>query len=279
MASWKLIMFTKHLQGLDLDRVIAALKSVGVEGADLCVRPGYPVTPDNVLNRLPEAVRKFQNAGLCIPMITTPGEFVSSKDPSAEKIMAACQQAGVKLIKLGYWYMEPEGYWKTVDKLRLELAAFSSLAEKYQVKVMVHNHSGNTMGLNSCSVMNLVKGLDPKYVGVFTDPGHLSLVGEPLPMALDIVKDYISALAVKDLIKERTLQDGKRGRQLRVVPLGEGYVNWYALAEILLRMKFSGPVSIHSEYAELDVDGVIDQTRLDVRFFKKVVAAVESGLK
>ena len=41
----KFIMFTKHLQGLDIRGIMDALKSVGVEGADLCVRPGYPVTP------------------------------------------------------------------------------------------------------------------------------------------------------------------------------------------------------------------------------------------
>ena len=44
----KYIMFTKHLRGLDIPGIIGALHSVGVEGADLCVRPGYPVNPDNV---------------------------------------------------------------------------------------------------------------------------------------------------------------------------------------------------------------------------------------
>ena len=42
------VMFTKHLQGLSLDEVIAALTEVGVQGADLAVRPGYPVNPDNM---------------------------------------------------------------------------------------------------------------------------------------------------------------------------------------------------------------------------------------
>jgi hypothetical protein len=43
MRPW--IMFTKHLEGWDLPQIIAGLKSAGVQGADLCVRPGYPVTP------------------------------------------------------------------------------------------------------------------------------------------------------------------------------------------------------------------------------------------
>ena len=49
----KYIMFTKHLEGLDVEDIISALKSVGVEGADLCVRPGYPVNPENAEKQLP----------------------------------------------------------------------------------------------------------------------------------------------------------------------------------------------------------------------------------
>ena len=43
----KFIMFTKHLQGLELPEIITALQAVEVQGADLCVRPGYPVNPEN----------------------------------------------------------------------------------------------------------------------------------------------------------------------------------------------------------------------------------------
>ena len=35
------IMFTKHLEGLGVPEIIDSLNSVGVQGADLCVHPGY----------------------------------------------------------------------------------------------------------------------------------------------------------------------------------------------------------------------------------------------
>ena len=56
-----LIMFTKHLEGLDVPGIIAALQSVGVQGADLCVRDGYPVIPDNIATVLPEAAISRDN--------------------------------------------------------------------------------------------------------------------------------------------------------------------------------------------------------------------------
>ena len=277
MSEVHLVVFTKHFEGMDIDQLIETIKFVDGEGADLCVRSGYPVEPENALKKLPEAVRKFKDAGLSIPLVTTSTNFVEPKKPVAEKLLAACGEAGVKLIKLGYWRMEKEGYWETVEKIRGCLEDFVKLAEKHQVKVLIHNHSGGTMGLNSSSVMNLVKDFDPRYVGVFADVGHLSLVGEPLPMALDIVKEYLSAVAVKDLIRERVMAEGKRTWKLRVMPLREGFVDWRTLIELLLKVKFTGPISMHSEYSEYDLETVIDQTKIDIRFFKKLIKNFDTG--
>ena len=95
----KFIMFTKHLEGLDVPEIAKALKSVGVEGADLCVRPGYPVDPSNAPKELPAASRLFADEGLSIPLITTPGDFVTPDMDYAEDLYGACAEAGVKHVK------------------------------------------------------------------------------------------------------------------------------------------------------------------------------------
>jgi sugar phosphate isomerase/epimerase len=266
MRPW--IMFTKHLEGWDLCQIIAGLKSAGVEGADLCVRPGYPVNPENAKTDLPAAAKRFADEGLCIPLITTPGDFTDAGMDYADSLFEACAEAGVKFVKLGYWYMEEGGYWATIDRCRARLEGFAKLAEKTGVKPIVHNHSGSTMGLNSCSVMNIVKGFDPKLVGVFTDVGHLSVVGEPYPMSLDIVKDYMSALAFKDLVRVKN-PDGSWA--IDVWPLGMGLGNFPQVMKLLKDMAFAGPISFHCEYSRMDPDSIIDQLRMDVRFIKKIV--------
>ncbi|HJN16926.1 MAG TPA: xylose isomerase, partial [Armatimonadota bacterium] len=159
MRPW--IMFTKHLEGYDLGQIIDGLKSGGVQGADLCVRPGYPVNPENAKTELPAAAKRFADEGLCIPLITTPGDFTDASVDYAEGLFEACAEAGVKLVKLGYWQMEDDGYWATLDRCRAKLEGFAKLAEKTGVKPVVHNHSGATMGLNSSAVMNLMEGMDP----------------------------------------------------------------------------------------------------------------------
>lgn len=265
-------MFTKHLEGWDLARIIDGLKRAGVQGADLCVRPGYPVNPENAPTELPAAARRFADEGLCIPLITTPGDFGDASIAYAEPLFAACAEAGVGLVKLGYWYVEEGGYWDTVDRCRTRLEGFAKLAERTGVKALVHNHSGATMGLNSSSVMNLVDGFDPDHIGVFTDVGHLSIVGEPYPMAFDIVGDYMAAVAFKDLVRTRVPQaDGMAPWGIDVWPLGMGYGDFPLVMRLLKERGFAGPISFHCEYSRMPAESIIHQCAIDTRYIQGIL--------
>ncbi|MBI3991232.1 MAG: hypothetical protein HY350_03685 [Candidatus Omnitrophica bacterium] len=91
-------------------------------------------------------------------------------------------------------------------------------------------------------------------------------------MAFSIAEKYLSMVAVKDIIHQRCIVNGKQTRDIKMVPLGEGYVDWDTVVRVLLKMKFDGPVSMHSEYSNLDVESVVDQTRMDIRFFRRIIA-------
>ena len=274
MRPW--IMFTKHLEGWDLPQIMDGLKRAGVQGADLCLRPGYPVTPENCRTALPEAARRFADEGLCIPLVTTPGDFTSVEADHAEDVFVACAEAGVKFIKLGYWYLEDNDYWLSLDRCRTRLEGFAKLAEKTGVRALVHNHSGSTMGLNSAAVMHILKGFDPKQVGVFTDVGHLSIVGEPYPLAFAMVKDYMAALAFKDLVKiKQPGPDGTYTWGIDVWPLGMGVGNFQQVMQLLKDMNFDGPLSFHCEYSKLPAESVVLQCKIDTTWMEDVVAKLK----
>lgn len=267
------IMFTKHLVGKGIGEIVDILKDVGVEGADLCVRPGYPVDPENAPSALPEAVKEFEREGLSIPLVTAPTDLTDPDLPYVEGLYGACAEAGVGLLKIGYWRMDEDGYWATLDRIRKKLDGFSKLSERFGVKTCIHTHSGANMGLNASSAMDIVGGFDPRYVGIFADTGHLAISGEPIEMALEIAKDYLSAIAFKDLIRERIVRDGRKGWQVRVVPMGEGYVEWPDVLKAMKRVGFDGPVSFHSEYSGYPVETVVDLARIDVRFIRSLMGS------
>jgi len=269
------IMFTKHVQEYDLPKLVKALKSIGLDGADLCVRPGYPVTPENSLKMLPEAVKAFAAEGMKVPLITTPGNFRDPNDKLSETVFEACGKAGVKLIKLGYWVMEPTGdFWKLFAECRKALEGFAKLGKKYGVKAVMHTHSGAYMFLNASAAYQLADGIDPKEIGVFLDTGHLTMCGEPIHMAISIVKKYLSCFAFKDLLRMPTKVETPEAYVCETRKLGWGDVNWTTVCKALINAKVDDlPISLHSEY-NFPADSVVDMTRVDLRFIKQMFSDV-----
>ena len=261
------VMFTKHLEGLDLPDIMQALQKAGVKGADLCVRPGYPVTPENAETELPAVASLFQAEGLSIPMITLPTSFTDPAAPEVRQVFAGCAAAGVKFVKVGYWHWSTvEPYWDTVARVQKGLEQFGQLSAEYGVATLVHNHSGRSMGLNGSSAMHLVKDFDPAHVALFADPGHLSICGEPPDMALDIMRSHLAVCALKDLKHVPVQRDGRTVLGSQCVRMGHGLVDWVNVLATLKAQDFSGPVSFHAEYVGEPVDSVIDLTRCDVRY-------------
>src|SRR4051812_32470002 len=97
------VYFTKSLQALDVAGLIAFCKDAGLDGVDLAVRPGYPVTPDNAAKALPEAAKKLGDAGLVIGLVTADTKLIDPDAKAARDLFDACGKANVPAVKIGYF--------------------------------------------------------------------------------------------------------------------------------------------------------------------------------
>ncbi|MBL8793986.1 MAG: sugar phosphate isomerase/epimerase [Planctomycetia bacterium] len=242
------VYFTKTLQALDLAGMIAFLKEAGLDGADLAVRPGYPVTPDNVAVELPKAAKAFQDAGLTIGLVTAPTNLNDAESLIARTIFEACGKAGVPAIKIGYFTYKDK-IDVSVAEARTRLGGFAKLAAKTGVRACYHTHSGNYLGNNCAGLRLLLQDLDPHQVGAFVDTGHTAINGGPFRMELDLVRPWLSLLAIKDMLWRKD----KDAWQAHVMPVGEGIVRWNEVGQALKDAKFNGTISLHGEYETRDL--------------------------
>lgn len=266
----QLVVFSKMLKDLDVFGLIRLAHEHGFDGYDLCVRPGHPVNPDNVSTALVEVVRAMREEGLGVPMLTGNFDLVTPDHPTAEPILAAMDRADVRLLKLGYFHIDPhqQDYWTLVDEIRTAFEGWQRLAARYQVKVCYHTHSGAFMGLNCAALMHLLQGFDPRYMGAYIDPGHMTVNGEDFPLGLAMVRRYLSAVAVKDVLLLREEVNG-HGRPIRhFVSAGEGMVDWTTVFTELACIGFSGPVSIHCEF-EVPRESFVPTFAREIDFFRR----------
>jgi sugar phosphate isomerase/epimerase len=74
------------------------------------------------------------------------------------------------------------------------------------------------------------------------------LEGEEFAFGLAMVQEYLSLVAMKDVIKSREEKNGHGSISLSVVQAGEGMVDWTAVFSDLKRVGYQGPLSMHCEY-------------------------------
>jgi sugar phosphate isomerase/epimerase len=242
------VYFTKMLRELDVKGLTAFCEEVGLDGVDLAVRPGYCVNPGNVSSSLPEAARAFKDSGLVIGLVTASTDLTDAEGKPARELFDACGKAGVPAVKVGYFPYRPP-FERCLSEARARLGKFAKLAEKAGVKACYHTHSGNNLGNNAAGLRLLLQDLDPHHVGAFLDTGHTAINGGPVGMEVDILRTWLSLVAIKDMSWEK----GTSGWNSRVVPVGGGIVRWPEVGKALEAVRFSGTVSLHGEYETADL--------------------------
>ncbi len=268
----RFIFFTKALKSLTTSGYIQKALALGVDGFDLCVRPGYALNPDNIEEALPSFAAECRTMGLAVPMLTT--NLSDPADPMAEKCLRAMDKADVRMAKLAYAYFgrhQERDYWADVDALRRKFEAWSALAAKFQVRLIYHTHSAdedgpNYMGSNASGLMHMLNGFDARFLGAYLDPAHLRIEGESFDFAVNITCKYLAAVALKDV---SLAWDPAHHRVCRRWDkAGEGLVEWDLVFSELVRIKFDGPLSIHAEYVAKDEQDFFAHLPREIAFFK-----------
>lgn len=270
----QLIFFTKFLQALSVEQTGEAVKRLGFDGIDLCLRPGYCVNPENVEAALPPAVEAWRRMGLTCPLANVPLQWADPAHGPLRAIYRACGDAGVPFVRLGYWGWMPghTHYWDLVDKARRDLEVLAELGRKHNVCTVIHTHSQALAASNASGAMHFVRGFDPKHVAIYLDPAHLACDGEYLPMALDIARGYVRMVAVKNVRYDRLAGSGGGGHakwKQSWVFLDEGLVDWPETIATLKQSGYDGPLSYHGEVDGYDnAEHIGEAASRDVKFLR-----------
>ena len=258
------IYFTKTLKDLAPSALVEFCKETGVDGLDLAVRPGYPIEPANVLLELPKFAAIMKQNKLDIPLVSAPTSLVDAESKEAKSLFEACALAGVPMIKIGYFTYKGS-FNDDLQSARKKLQGFAKLAQQTKVKVVYHTHSGANIGNNAVSLKELLTDFDPHHVGAFADTGHLAVNGGPIKMELEILRSWLSIIAIKDILWEQAKGDWA----FKVIPAGSGIVRWNDVSKGIKDAKFQGTIVLHGEYEAASLPNRKDLAKKELAFLKK----------
>ena len=244
----EIVLNSKFFTELSVEQLGEKTIELGYDGVDICVRPGHPIHVDNVVEALPKAMKVWQGQNLTCPLATAATDITDPNAPEVEGLYAACAEAGIPRLKIGFWrFNEREDYWKVIDAARRELEGFSAFSERYGVQTCYQIHSGPCIGSNCAGLMHLIRGFDPQHIGAYPDPGHLLLDGEDWAMGLAMIGDYLSVIGIKDSLY-LSQPDHTPPYVPCFVKMGDGGVDWHRYLGLLCESGFDGPLTVHTEY-------------------------------
>lgn len=244
-GKWRFHFFSKHLQFLDYKEAADACLQAGMNGADLTVRPGGHVLPENVERDLPLAVKAFKDAGLSVEMMAS--GITDPEDPLTEKVLRCASEQGIKFYRLGYYhYDHAESMVRNLDRIKGQMDGLTKLNEKYEIHGAYQNHAGSNFGAPVWDLWEVLKDMDPRWMGCQYDIRHATVEGNRAwPLGLRLLQDHIRCMVIKDF---RWGERDGRAYELNV-PVGEGMVDFPVYFSLLKELGVQGlPITIHLEY-------------------------------
>ncbi|HID23285.1 MAG TPA: sugar phosphate isomerase/epimerase [Planctomycetaceae bacterium] len=273
------VAFTKSFQDWPIPEVCRKFRALGLDGLDLTVRPRGHIEPKDAPKRLPKAVAAANDAGVCIPMLTT---AITDPDDDAKRLLETAAQLGIRYVKLGYYRYRTFGTLRRqLADVGRRLAAVIKLAKPFGVRPCVHIHAGAYLPSHGTLLYDMIRDFDPSEVGAYVDTLHMVLEGGRAGwrQGLDLLAPWITLCAVKNFRWKKQQRD-KYGQQrwtTEVVPVADGISPIPEFVAALKTLGFQGIYSLHSEYKgrhsfqDLTTQQCLDQTAADLTFFRQLL--------
>lgn len=258
--SVSLSVFTKPWKNESIWELAKHVKNLQLDGVEFPLREGYQLEPEQA-EKLPELVSQFADHGLQI--------FSLACDPN-ERIFAACAEANIPMIRVMAPIDQSQGYMRSEVKNREYLESLLPLSEKYNIKIGVQQHYGNHI-VDSSGLLNLIDGLDERYIGAIWDSAHDALAGQQPEFGLDILWERLFMVNFKNAFYRLTSgPEAERAVWERYFTSGEhGLASWPRGIAYLKDRKFAGVICLTAEYTqEDDVNRLIRQ---DVQYIKSLI--------
>jgi len=265
---FKIVGFTKPFQNLSFDDTADLVAEIGWDGIECPVRANGQILPERVEEDLPRMVEALRKRNLELAVLAT--DVVSTAQPMTRKVLAAARASGIRHYRLGFMHYRADSpIPRQLEEIRARLRDLAALNQELGLCGGIQNHSGrDNVGAPVWDVCELVKGLDPRHLGVFLDIGHATLEGGlAWPLHVRVTQPHWGAIYVKDFAWQKSAD----GWKARWCPLGEGMVR-PEFFQTLVRSSFSGVICQHCEY-DLGKDRR-ESMRKDLRTLKQQLGLI-----
>ena len=248
-----LCVYSQNMIRVPYPQVGDIAAQLGYEGVDLTVMIGGHVDPRITNVDLVLAFESIRGSGLEVPMIST--NITTVADPTSYPVLYLTGHSQIPLFRTGTWPYGTAPIARRLLQVKQELIQLTMQAQRCEMAVMIPNRAGELVGEAVWDTQSIIGDLDPKLVGYYFDPAEAMAEGGlgGWEAALRIALPRLKAVSLQDFYWKK---DGDNF-VMQKCPLGEGMVDWGKFFARLAAVRFTGPISIHTEYNPQDAPGAM----------------------
>ncbi|MCD6287990.1 MAG: sugar phosphate isomerase/epimerase [Candidatus Hydrogenedentes bacterium] len=238
----KVGVHTFSLRAYSFEKAVAITKGLGVHYIGL--KPKYHTSVDDPPEKLAAERAYIKNAGLHL-MACGVMSFKASDPAGARKTFEYAKAMGMPVIVAN---LMPE-----------DVGMLDPLVDEFGIRIAIHNHGPSSNFPRPEDLLRAIRG-HHKYIGACVDIGHYTRAGVKAEDALAALADRAYDMHLKDVSK--AAEDG------HTVVIGKGVIDFDAVAEQLLKMRFGYHVAL--EY-ESEKDNPVPSMRESLINFRKIL--------
>jgi sugar phosphate isomerase/epimerase len=227
-------------------KVIEEVKKCGVAAIELC--GAHADFADE--SKFDDVIGLYKKSGVRIVAIGVQG--FKNSEAAERKYFEFAKRAGAKYISADFALEAVPACYRTAEKL----------ADKYDVKLAIHNHGGRHW-LGTAHMLRNVFGQTSERIGLCLDTAWALDSGENPVKMIEEFGRRLYGLHVKDFVFDRA-------RKPEDVVVGTGNLNLAALVAALKKVDFSG-------YAVLEYEGDVENPTPAVTKCVKAVRAAKAA--
>lgn len=224
-------VFSKPWPDASAEQLVELLQRHGLDGVELPIRDGFPISPSTVDKELPAWALALRSSGLRIDSVA------STPD---ERLLAACAESDVDLVRVMI-RIEDSTYQESEAKAQRWLDTMTPLSDKYGVRIGIQPHHGRYVS-DASGLRALLADRDPRHVAAIWDAGHDALAGQQPDLGLDLVYSH---LAMVNLKNARYVD-----REPEWVTGDAGLAHWPTVAAELIKRGYDGPICFTAQYTD-----------------------------
>lgn len=227
-AGLKVGVHSYSLKAFSFEEAVKMTRDLGVKYIGL--KPGKKVhtSVDDPPARLAQAKAYIEDRGLTL-MACGVVRFDRSDPAGARKSFEYAKAMGIPVIVAN-------------PTLTDDVGMLDPLVDEFGIRIAIHNHGPGRVYSTPEDVLNAIEG-HHKYIGACADIGHYVRAGVRAADALAAFGDRLYDVHLKDV--------SKRAADAETVIIGEGVIDFDAVADQLLKMRFGYHVALEYE-AERD---------------------------